>query len=119
MNPSFPIYIISKGRWKSRFTVKALEKLKVPYYIIVDEKEYEKYCNVIDKKKILIQPQKYYDEYDTFWKDDNKITGPGAARNFAWDHSMSNGFEYHWVMDDNIEQFQRLNRNRNSKTFYM
>jgi len=112
MNPSFPIYIISKGRWKSRFTVKALEKLKVPYYIIVDEKEYEKYCNVIDKKKILIQPQKYYDEYDMFWKDDNKITGPGAARNFAWDHSMNNGFSHHWVMDDNIDQFQRLNRNR-------
>ncbi len=112
MNPKFPVYIISKGRWKSRLTSRILEKLKVPYYIIVDEKEYNDYCSVINKKKVLIQPQKYYDEYDMFWKDKNKTTGPGAARNFAWDHSIKNGYKWHWVLDDNISFFQRLNRNR-------
>ena len=38
-------------------------------------------------------------------------TGPGPARNFAWEHSLANGFEWHWVMDDNIRSFCRLNHN--------
>ncbi len=114
MNPRYPVYIVSKGRWDSklRLTSIALERMKVPYFIIVDKNEYEQYASVIDPKKILVQPDKYRDEYDMFWKDDSKITGPGAARNFAWDHSIENGFKFHWVMDDNIDQFQRLNKNR-------
>ena len=55
---------------------------------------------------------KYYDNYDMFWNDNNKITGAGAARNFAWDHSIKNGHDWHWVMDDNIRHFYRLNRNK-------
>lgn len=108
MNPKYPIYIVSKGRWDTRKTSKCLEAMKCPYYIIVDEKEYHQYSNVIDHNKILIQPQKYYDEYDRFWKDGNKVTGPGAARNYAWDHSIENGFDWHWVLDDNIAWFMRL-----------
>jgi hypothetical protein len=111
-NPKYPIYIVSKGRWESRLTSKALEKMKVPYYIVVEEQEYKQYKNVIDKKKILILDKKYQDEYDTF--DDLgyiKSKGPGAARNFAWDHSISLGFTSHWVMDDNISKFMRYNKN--------
>jgi hypothetical protein len=112
MNPKYPIYIISKGRWDTRLTSKALEYMKVPYHIIVEKQEYDEYSKVIDPKKILILPQKYLDEYDTFWEraEDGK-TGPGAARNFAWEHSISLGFKWHWVMDDNLDAFHRLNRN--------
>lgn len=112
MKNKYPIYIISKGRWESRLTSKALEYMNVPYLIIVEENEYEFYSQVIDVEKILILPEKYLMEYDTFWPraDDNKI-GPGAARNFAWDHSIELGFDYHWVMDDNLDAFHRLNRN--------
>ena len=46
-----------------------------------------------------------------FWKDDIKITGAGASRNFAWAHSIGSGFDHHWVMDDNLDAFHRLNRN--------
>jgi hypothetical protein len=112
MNPRFPIYIVSKGRWQSRLTSKALERMNVPYKIIIEEQEYEKYQEVIDKNKILILPKKYQEEYDTF--DDlafTKSKGPGAARNFAWDHSISEGHSWHWVMDDNLDAFHRLNRN--------
>lgn len=112
MNPQFPIYIVSKGRWQSRLTSKALERMNVPYKIIIEEQEYEKYQEVIDKNKILILPKKYQDDYDTF--DDlgyTKSKGPGAARNFAWEHSISEGHSWHWVMDDNLDAFHRLNRN--------
>lgn len=112
MNPNYPIFIISKGRWESRLTSKALESMNVYYRIIVEEQEYDKYSKVINPIKILKLPQKYLDEYDTC--DDLKNTlskGPGAARNFAWDYSIAIGAERHWVMDDNIDAFHRLNRN--------
>ncbi len=111
MNPQFPVYIVSYKRWDSRLTVKTLEKLGVPYMVIVDEPDYENYVRAVGRDKLLILPQKYKDEYDTFWKDGDKTTGAGAARNFAWDHSIKNGFSHHWVMDDNIQYFERLNRN--------
>ena len=111
MNPKYPIYIVSKGRWESRLTSKALEEMNVPYKIIVEANEYDEYAKVIDKDKILICPQKYNDEYDVFWDDDDTRIGPGAARNFAWEHSIEQGFDYHWVMDDNLHAFHRMNRN--------
>lgn len=112
MNPQFPLYIVSKGRHDTRLTSKALEYMQVPYYIVIEQQEYDKYSSVIHPSKILVLDKSYQDKYDTF--DDlgnTKSKGPGAARNFAWDHSMRNGFAWHWVMDDNIRSFQRLNKN--------
>lgn len=113
MNPKYPIYIVSKGRAKEGTTRKAFEKLGIPYYIVVEKDEYDEYASVIDKKNIIVLPQKYLDNYDTFWPraKDNK-TGPGPARNFAWQHSIDNGFKWHWVFDDNVSCFYRLNKNR-------
>lgn len=113
MSPKYPIYIVSKGRWESRLTSKSLERMKVFYYIIVEEQEYEKYTNVIDKEKVLILPKEYQLNYDVFNDEIGKgnSTGPGAARNFAWDHSIGLGAKRHWVLDDNIYDFYRLNRN--------
>lgn len=113
MNPEYPIYIVSKGRWDTRLTSKALEKANIPYYIIVEKQEYQDYANVIDSKKILILPTEYQDKYDTC--DDlgnSKSKGPGPARNYAWEHSIALGAKWHWVMDDNIKVFNRLNRNK-------
>jgi hypothetical protein len=113
MNPEYPIYIVSKGRWDTRLTSKALEKANIPYYIIVEKQEYQDYANVIDPKKILILPTEYQDKYDTC--DDlgsSKSKGPGPARNYAWEHSIALGAKWHWVMDDNIKVFNRLNRNK-------
>jgi len=111
INPRFPIYVVSKGRWKRRPTCGALEEMKVPFKVIVEKEEYEKYKEVLDEDKLLIVPDKYKKEYDTFWKDDDNRCGPGQARNFAWDDSIKNGFDFHWVMDDNIESFERYNHN--------
>lgn len=112
MNAKYPIYIVSKGRADTRYTSKALESMNQPYYIVVEPQEYEEYAEVIDAKKILLLPQKYHDEYDPCTDDEWKSNGPGAARNFAWQHSIDNGFSRHWVMDDNIRRFARLNNNR-------
>lgn len=113
MLPKYPVYIISKGRWDTRLTSKALEYMNIPYCIVVEPQEHEAYSKVIAIDKVLILPPKYQQEYDTFDEvGDSKSKGPGAARNFCWEHSISRGFSRHWVLDDNISGFVRLNHNR-------
>jgi hypothetical protein len=113
MENRYPIHIPSKGRYDSNITVKALERMKVTnYWVIVEEQEFDKYRNAIGKDHLLILDRKYQDEYKTL--DDlgyTKSKGPGAARNFAWEHSILKGYPWHWVMDDNIFRFSRFNRN--------
>lgn len=99
MNPKYPVYIISKGRAESRLTSKTLEYMKVPYRIVIEPQEYDDYAAVIDPKKILVLPFK------------NLGQGSIPARNWVWEHAISEGWERHWLMDDNIQYFFRLNRN--------
>ena len=111
--PRYPVYIASKGRADSRITSRYLDELGIPYFIIVEEQEFDQYVSVIDESKILVLPRKYLDEYDTC--DDlgaTKSKGPGAARNFAWDHSLFTGAARHWILDDNISGFIRVHQNR-------
>jgi len=53
MLPNYPIYIISKGRWERRQTVKTMEFIGAPYKIVVEPKEYDNYAEVIDQKNII------------------------------------------------------------------
>tara|TARA_R110000744_G_scaffold52886_6_gene113170 strand:- start:417 stop:1172 length:756 start_codon:yes stop_codon:yes gene_type:complete len=79
--------------------------------MVVEKEQYENYLEYVDRDKLLILPKKYLEEYDTFWKDEDRRKGSGPARNFVWDHSTESGAKRHWIMDDNIEGFHRLNRN--------
>lgn len=99
MNPQYPIYIISKGRWESRLTALSLEEMQVPYHIVIEPQEYDNYAAVIDPKKILTLPFS------------NLGQGSIPARNWVWEHALELGAQYHWILDDNIRGFYRLNRN--------
>ena len=117
-NPQFPLYIPTKGRADSRLTAKVLEEMNVPFRLVIEDQEYKTYADVIDKSKLLVLDKKYLDDYDTC--DDlgsTKSKGPGAARNFIWDHSISEGYKWHWVMDDNIKLFRRWNKNKRYKCY--
>jgi hypothetical protein len=89
--------------------------MKVPHYMVVESQEYDIYVEACkgSTATVIILDLDYKKQYDCF---DNlgltKSTGPGPARNFAWDHSISNGFTWHWVMDDNIAEFLRLTDNK-------
>ncbi len=100
VDPCYPIYIISKGRWESRLTSKALEKINVQYHIVIEPQEYEQYSSVIEPSKILILPFS------------NLGQGGIPARNWVWEHSISIGAEKHWILDDNIRHFFRLSKNK-------
>lgn len=90
----YPIYIISKGRWESRLTSKALEKMNVPYHIVIEPQEYDQYAAVIDSKKIYVLPFS------------NLGLGSIPARNWVWEHSISIGAKRHWILDDNLNNFR-------------
>jgi len=112
MLPRYPIYIVSKGRWKNRLTSKALNVMGVPYKIVVEEDQLPMYQAEVGADRCLVLPQRYLDEYDTCDDfGDSKSKGPGAARNFVWDHATELGSKRNWVMDDNLDAFHRLNRN--------
>jgi TET-associated glycosyltransferase-like protein len=112
MIPQFPIYVASKGRADSRITVRHLDAMGVDYRVIIERPEYDEYAAVIDPARLLVLPPEYQDRYDTFDElGDTKSKGPGPARNFAWDHAIGAGAEWHWILDDNIKGFYRLNHN--------
>lgn len=100
MNPEYPVYIISKGRWDSRLTSRALEQINMPYRIVVEPQEYDDYAAVIDSEKILVLPFS------------NLGQGSIPARNWVWEHAISEGAQRHWILDDNIRVFYRFNHNR-------
>jgi hypothetical protein len=99
MNPKYPVYIVSKGRHERRMTSKALEKRGVPYRIVIEPQEYDQYAAVIDPAKILTLPFS------------NLGLGSIPARNWIWEHSITQGAEKHWILDDNIWGFCYFNRN--------
>lgn len=98
-NPKYPVYIISKGRWESRLTSKSLEEMNVPYHIVIEPQEYEQYAAVIAPEKILVLPFS------------NLGQGSIPARNWVWEHSVSQGAKRHWILDDNLRYFFRINNN--------
>jgi hypothetical protein len=103
MNPRYPVYIISKGRWETRLTSDALEAMEVPYHIVIEPQEYEKYSAVIKPEKIYVLPFS------------NLGQGSIPARNWVWEHSLSIGAERHWILDDNMDGFVRLYNNTKIK----
>lgn len=98
--PRYPIYIISKGRWgKNALTAKALDRLGVPYKIVVEPHEVEKYAETIPRDRILVLPFQ------------DLGLGSIPARNWVWDHAKASGAPRHWILDDNIKRFMRLHNN--------
>jgi hypothetical protein len=105
-NPSHPVYIVSKGRSDTMITSKSLARMKVNHYIVVEPQDKDPYEKALDKFNIR--------DYVTLIVApfSNHGDGPGRARNFAWDHSISIGAKKHWVLDDNISDFYRLHKNQ-------
>jgi len=105
-NPQYPVYIISKGRHETMLTSKSLARMKVPHYIAIEPQDEDNYEKALDNFKIR--------EYVTLLiaPFSNHGDGPGRARNWCWDHSMTIGADSHWVLDDNIADFYRLNQNK-------
>jgi hypothetical protein len=99
----FMIYVITKGRWDTNYTIKSLDKLGITNYkVVIETQEVENYIKSgVDKDKII-----------PFEKEDKENKSGVPVRNFVWNYSIKQGEEYHWILDDNIKGFRRWNRNK-------
>lgn len=95
--PRYPIFIISKGRWEQRLTVKALQVMNVKFRVVIEEQEYKEYSKVIDIENIIVMPKNLCD------------LGEGSipVRNFVFEFAKKEGHKRHWILDDNITKFDR------------
>lgn len=99
-NVRYPIYIISKGRPDTALTAKFLLREKIPFTIAVEPQEYKDYCKNIPEKFVVALPFS------------NLGLGSFPARNWCWENSIERGYEKHFLFDDNINYFCRLNNNK-------
>lgn len=97
MNPDYPIFIPTKGRYNTPYTINAFQRLDVPFQIVIEEEERSDYLQVVEPSQILILPFS------------NKGLVP--ARNWIWDYAENLNTPYFWTFDDNIRDFYRLNKN--------
>lgn len=103
--PRYPVYIISKNRAQYMKTSRSLAKIRIPHYIAVEPQDMQPYKEALTKFDLA----NYVELLELPFS--NHGEGPGRARNWCWDHSVDNGFERHWVFDDNITDFYRLHNN--------
>jgi hypothetical protein len=91
----YPIYIISKGRAYNPITANNFIRENIDFFIAVEPQEYNEYCKALDEKYVLKLPFK------------NLGLGSYPARNYCWEHAKKNEFEYHWLFDDNIQNWAK------------
>lgn len=93
----YPIYIVSKGRWETPYTARIFQKENIDFRIAVEPQEVDLYAKNIDRKNILVLPFS------------NLGLGSYPARNEIWEDSIKRGLKKHFIFDDNIRKFDRLN----------
>lgn len=100
----YPIYIVSKGRWEKPLTARFMMKEDIPFKVVVEPQETENYIKALGKDHVLELPFA------------NLGQGSFPARNWAWQHSQKSGFKKHFLFDDNIICFSRLNHGLRKRT---
>lgn len=99
MNPKYPIFIPTKGRYESALTIKAFQAINVPFKIVIEEQEYKEYVKLVSPENIIVLP----------FSNRGLVT----TRNWIWDY-VQNELKppYFWTFDDNIRCFYRLHKNK-------
>ena len=101
MKTNYPIFILSKGRWDNCKTAELFIQYDIPFYLVVEPSEWERYAAVYTEESILTLPT------------DN--SGVSYTRNFIKRLASRTGYLYHWQVDDNIQRFSRRYDGKNHK----
>jgi len=102
--PRYPIYIPSKGRAFRPLTINRLTEMGIPFFVVVEPCDAESYAPLVKRDQLLVLPF------------ENLGQGSIPARNWIWAHSRAIGARRHWLIDDNIVRFYRMNFNRRIPT---
>jgi hypothetical protein len=99
----YPIYVISKGRAADQLTSRSLTKLGIRHHIVIEPPEEDEYSRHNPGVPLYVLP--FHD------------LGQGSvpARNWVWQHARASGAARHWILDDNMDGFYRLNNNLKTK----
>jgi hypothetical protein len=98
----YPIYVPSKGRPNIELTCRFLVDDGVPFYLVVEPQEeavYRERWDQYEEVQLLVLP----------WDDPGSVI---PARNWIKDHSLANGDERHWQLDDNCYRVYRWYKNK-------
>lgn len=97
--PQYPIFIPTKGRAATPYTIRALEAIGVPFHAVVQPHEHDAYASVLrDPSSIIVLPE--------------SIDGLVPTRNWIWDYAQDVlKTPYFWTLDDNIKKFYRFQDN--------
>ncbi len=99
MKPKYPIFIPTKGRYETPYTIRAFEDIGAAFSIVVQPQEYDAYAAIVKyPTQIIVLPE--------------SIQGLVPTRNWIWDHAQGLGVPYFWTFDDNIKCFHRLHENK-------
>jgi len=98
VNNEYPVFVPTKGRYKTLHTIKAFESIGVRYKAVIEKQEYTQYAEAIGKDNLIVVPHQ------------NK--GLTTTRNWIWDYAENElKTPYFWTFDDNIIEFYRLHQN--------
>lgn len=100
VQPRYPIYIPSKGRANHQLTANCLMNDSVPFHVVVEAQDAERYAEVVGEDRVLVLPFA------------NLGQGSIPARNWIKEHAVASGAERHWQIDDNIKHFRRTYRGK-------
>jgi hypothetical protein len=91
--PRYPVYIPSKGRSQYGQTMRCLVRDAVPFFLVVEPQEAERYRTAFPTAALLLL--------------DRNNGGLLYARNWIKAHATATGAARHWQLDDNILVFYR------------
>lgn len=102
--PRYPIYVPSKGRAQRGYTARFLIDDRVPFRLVVEPSEAAEYARLWGADRVLILPWDGDSPERRAFCQERGIENGGliAARNWIKEHSIAEGAERHWQLDDNI-----------------
>jgi hypothetical protein len=110
----YPVFIPSKGRADIATTPRVLDRMGVPWRMVVEEAQLADYARHWPADRLLVLDPAYQRDYDSLdelpWPEVG--LGSGPPRNFCWDLAAAEGAPWFWTMDDNILLFYRLHANQ-------
>lgn len=96
----YPVYIVSKGRAEKSLTARFMEKDGLDFRIVIEPQERDAYAKHWGDDRLLLLPFS------------NLGLGSIPARNWIWEHSISEGHPWHWIFDDNCRSVYRRYKQR-------
>tara|TARA_R110002167_G_scaffold122035_3_gene300485 strand:- start:10430 stop:11308 length:879 start_codon:yes stop_codon:yes gene_type:complete len=95
IKPKYPIYVPSYQRHDNCLTAQFLIKDKTPFHLVVQPQERAAYQKALPTcKSIIVLPK--------------SVKGLMATRNWIKAHSIKNGDDRHWQVDDNCRLCRRI-----------